>query len=188
MSTTRVSAKLYFDAPIDTHAFTEVFHGWIRDQKLPELMIDVVDYGHVHHGPHVYFCGHESDYVVDAREGRLGLLYVRKRVPDDAPSSAVRDGLRRLFTCARLLEEEKTLQGLRFATNEVRLAALDRLRVPNTQASFDAEVEELTPVATRLFGASYALAYDSPDPREPLAIRLQATEALPLAQLVERIA
>lgn len=188
MSTTRVAAKLYFDTPVDTHAFTEVFHDWIRDRKLRELMIDVADYGHVHHGPHVYFCGHESDYVVDAREGRLGLLYVRKRVQDDSPSGALRDGLRRLFGCARLLEQETRLAGLRFATNEVRLAALDRLRVPNTRASFDAEVEEITPLATRLFGSSYALAYDSPDPREPLAIRLQASEAVPLSELVQRVA
>lgn len=186
MNTTRIHAKLYFVPNTTVSGFAEVFHEWIRTTKLGELMIDVVDYGHVHHGPHVYFCGHESDYIVDHREGRAGLVYIRKRVPSDQPHIALHNGLYRLLSVASMLERETQLLGLRFDTRELRLAALDREAVPNDASSFELQKPALQEAANRLFGPEHSLLYDSPDPREPFAVRIVAREAEALSTLVSR--
>ena len=62
MEAHQVSAKIYIDArdgvtPTD---FLYAFHGWIRAEALDELLIDVTDYSHVHHGPGVLLLTHEE--------------------------------------------------------------------------------------------------------------------------------
>jgi hypothetical protein len=52
-----------------------VFHGWIRDRRIPhELLIDVADYSHVHQGPGVILVGHRAMYGIDRTDGRPGFL------------------------------------------------------------------------------------------------------------------
>ena len=55
-----------------------VFHSWIQDQIFAELLLDVADYRHVHHGPGLMLIGHEADYSLDQTDGVLGLRYNRK--------------------------------------------------------------------------------------------------------------
>ena len=55
-----------------------MFHDWIQNQRLDELLIDVVDYRHVHDGPGVILIAHDAHYAFDTSEGRLGLLYSRR--------------------------------------------------------------------------------------------------------------
>src|SRR5690606_5668475 len=92
----------------DAEKFVPVFHRWIRDDVLDELVIDVADYTHVPEGPGVVLVGHGSDYYVDLAENRPGLLYSRKR---DLPEGAnlIDDALRRALNAVRLLEEEAGL-------------------------------------------------------------------------------
>src|SRR5919205_421212 len=58
--------------------YAAVFNSWIQTQRLEELLIDVADYLHVHNGPGIMLIGHDADYSLDNRAGRLGLLYNRK--------------------------------------------------------------------------------------------------------------
>src|SRR6516164_8374370 len=96
-----------------------VFHRWIKDHVLPELTIDVANYGHVPEGPGVVLIGHGSDYFLDEGEGRLGLLHNRKR-SGFAPAERLSDLARRTLHAAALLEKEPALAGrLAFATNEL---------------------------------------------------------------------
>ncbi|MGC4094191.1 MAG: hypothetical protein QM756_41025 [Polyangiaceae bacterium] len=58
MFSQKVQIKLFASADAHTEAYVPVFHRWIRENVLNELMIDVVDYSHVAHGPEVVLLGH----------------------------------------------------------------------------------------------------------------------------------
>ena len=94
---------------------------------LPELLIDVANYAHVPKGPGVVLIGHGSDYFMDEGEGRLGLLYNRKRA-GRRPASAWRTPSAARCTPAQLLETDPALAGkLKFAH---RRAAVPDQRPP----------------------------------------------------------
>ena len=59
-------------------AFSGVFQGWIQRKALDGQLIDVADYRHVFEGPSVVLIGHDGDYTIEKRDGRLGLLFTRK--------------------------------------------------------------------------------------------------------------
>src|SRR5690606_15797570 len=73
--------KLFIETPeaLSQEAVIPVFHDFIREKALPELLIDVADYRHVHEGPGVVLIGHGYDLYVDEMDGRPGLLFSRKR-------------------------------------------------------------------------------------------------------------
>src|SRR5436190_3259719 len=138
---------------IGPEALIPVFHRWIKDHVLPELTIDVANYGHVPEGPGVVLIGHGSDYFIDEGERRLGLLHNRKR---SGPPAAERlsDLARRTLHAAALLEKEPSLAGkLAFATNELLFRVNDRLAAPNTEATFGAVRAELEALGKQLYGA-----------------------------------
>jgi hypothetical protein len=129
----KVQVKLF--ASVDTHAeaYVPVFHRWIRDNVLNELLIDVVDYSHVAEGPEVVLLGHASDYVLDRGEGRLGLLYAAKREPESAEGSFV-PAIRKALRAARLLGAEPGVkQPLSFKTDSLLIRIADRLKAPNNE-------------------------------------------------------
>ena len=79
-----------------------VFHRWITQRVLDEVLVDVADYRHVFQGPGITLVGHESTYHLDEQNGELGLVCFRKRA-FDAGRDPLIDALRRaLFACARL--------------------------------------------------------------------------------------
>ena len=58
------------DLKVDPARFIEVFHQWIRDETLEELLIDVADYRHVPSGPGVMLIALEADYSMDHADNR----------------------------------------------------------------------------------------------------------------------
>ena len=177
---TRASARA-----LEGDAFIAVFHRWIKERILPELVIDVANYVHVPEGPGVVLIGHGSDYFIDEGEGRLGLLHNRKRA---GPRSEDRLGdlVRRTLHAAALLEREPSLAGkLKFETNELLFRINDRLVAPNTDATFAAVEGELHSLATQLFAAPFELTRLG-GPRDLFAARLQTSEPAPLATMLER--
>ncbi|MFO0618155.1 MAG: hypothetical protein U0414_36520 [Polyangiaceae bacterium] len=149
------------------HAFIEVFHEWIKRRELDELMIDVADYGHVHGGPSVYFCGHESDYAI-VRSVTPGLFYRRKRAPASALPAA-RDGLVRAARVAGKLEREPKLAGLAFDPARFEVSYLDRLHAPNTKDAAVAAEAELRAAIEPIVGRLRVTRVEG-DPRRPLAL------------------
>jgi len=176
MKSHKIALKLYArqGTLADASKFVEVFHDWIRDGVMSEVMIDVADYGHVHHGPAVLFVGHESDYAIDLGEGRPGLAYLRKRVKNDDEGTRLADSFARLLAVAARLEADARLAPLSFERNEVRLLVYDRLHTPNEPASLEREREEVGRVAARALGGEVELEPASPDPREPFALRIRS--------------
>jgi hypothetical protein len=154
----KLQIKLFTDRAIglSPEAFVVVFHGWIRKKLLPELMIDVANYGHVPKGPGVALIGHGCDYFIDEGGGRLGLLHSRKRTPPD-PDQRLSDAFRRTLHAASLLEADPTLAAggaqLRFRTDELQLRINDRLAAPNSDATLGALRPELDAFCRELFGA-----------------------------------
>jgi hypothetical protein len=185
---------------VELEAFIPIFHRWIRERLLPELVIDVANYAHVPEGPGVVLIGHESDYFMDQGGGRLGLLHNRKRPQSSVasaegerpqsrtpPADRLTDLARRTLHAARLLESDPALGGsLRFAPNELLLRINDRLAAPSSDATFASLQPELEALASRLFAAPFELTRVG-GPKDLFAVRMTSPASAPLATLLERV-
>jgi hypothetical protein len=175
MDASRLQIKIYSDnlALEDVEQFVPVFHRWIRENVLDEMVIDVADYTHVHEGAGVVLVGHGSDYYVDQGEGRPGLLYSRKR---DVPAGAdiLEDGLKRAQNATKLLSAEPGLhKSPVFGTKEVLIRIVDRLAVQNDDASFAKVKGEVSAALEKAFGKSFTLKREGNE-RDALTIRATA--------------
>jgi len=176
MDSVKISLKLYAKSALpESIRFVEVFHDWIKKGVLPELMIDVIEYGHVERGPLVLFVGHESDYAIEMSEGRPGLSYLRKRVASDmiGHAFALTDSVARVLKVADLLASDPRLDGFQLGRDEVLLRALDRLHAPNTDATFDATRSEIELIASATLGGKAKLTREAEDLREPFGVRIR---------------
>src|ERR1700690_3493381 len=189
MDAQKLQLKILVDADsaraVALAAFVPVFHRWIKERVLPELVIDVANYAHVPEGPGVVLIGHGSDYFMDQGEGRLGLLHSRKRgaVP---PADRLNDLARRTLHAALLLERDPSMSGrLRFAVNELVFRINDRLAARNGDTTFAAVRPELDTLARRLFGGPFELARTG-GAKDLFSVRLTSSTDVPLATLLER--
>lgn len=166
-------------------AFIPVFHRWIKNRTLPELVIDVANYAHVPEGPGVVLIGHGTDYFVDEGEGRLGLLHNRKRSAPPA-EERLEDLARRTLHAATLLERDLNLTGkLKFATNELLFRVNDRLTARNDEATFAALKPEIAALADRVFAGKHSLERIGGE-KDLFTVRITSPESAPLATLLER--
>lgn len=176
----------------EAEAFIPVFHRWIKDHVLSELVIDVANYAHVPKGPGVVLIGHTGDYYLDDAGGRFGLLYSRKRGLGGATFEArLEDLFRRALHAAVLLEKEPASSSgetrLRFATNELLFRINDRLAGPANDDTFAAVRPALEAVARRLFDGAFELTRVG-DARELFGVKLVgAGKPAELATLLGRV-
>jgi hypothetical protein len=132
-------------SPLQLERAIPVFHRWIQERSLEELMVDVADYTHVPQGPGVVLVCHDAIYSLDQGGGageaapapptapaapRLGLLYSRRRETHASlgPIASLDDRLasvfrRALIACGKL---ERDLPGLTFPADRFELAINDR--------------------------------------------------------------
>lgn len=188
MEVHRIHLKLYAQPGfvIDTERSVRVFHQWIKDRVLPEQIIDVADYSHVHHGPRVALIGHGADYYLDDSEGRPGLLYFKKRAAPP-PHERLADAFRHCFTAARLLERDAGFDAPpTLGTGELRLRFVDRLLAPNTDAGYEPLRELVEHFLAELYRTPVAIVREGTE-REPLSLRVRAEQAPTLDVLLERL-
>ncbi len=196
MDTPKYELKWFFDDTTDIalEAFIPVFHHWIQRQCLDELLIDVADYRHVHNGPGVMLIAHDVHYAIDATDGRLGLLYSRRR--ETHPSRRHIDGacerLTSVFLCAlracRGLEAEATLRGqLRFRTDALSLRVNDRLYAPNTPEAFRAVCEALAPFLRTLYPDRACEVSHASDAASRLTVEIRAPDNPGVETLLTRL-
>src|SRR5262249_16748844 len=104
----RVCAKLYADqtAEIRDDVFIALFHEWIQQRALPDVLLDVADYTHVPDGPGVILVGYATTFALDRSDGRFGLLAQRRR-PDSDARSAIASVVHELLEVAARLEADK---------------------------------------------------------------------------------
>lgn len=182
----RVQVKFFSDLNADALEYVPIFHRWIRNRELDELLIDVADYSHVKHGPDVVLIGHESDYVIDRGMGRLGLLYARKR-PSSVSGNPWLAALKRaLNAAAKLQNESSPTIRLSFRAEEFTLGVADRLRAPNTDETFERLEPEIRSALKALLGpAAFSIAHTA-HPRELFSVEVKAPGAPPITELLSR--
>lgn len=170
MSVQKFQVKFFVENPeaLDLEALIPVLHGFIRDAKLGEFVMDVADYGHVHQGPGVVLIGSGSDYYLDLGDGRPGLLYSRKRDFVGDTEAAFTDAVRRVLTAANLLENEPSLS-VRFSLGDAVIRVNDRLAAVNDDASFAKFSPMIEKVLSKALGGSVSLAREG-EARELLTI------------------
>ena len=186
MNVQHINVKFYLENPeaVNLADFAAVFNTWIQKQRLEELLIDVADYLHVHNGPGIMLIGHEADYSLDNRAGRLGLLYNRKAQLDGTTQEKLAQAVRAALTAAQILEKEN---GLRFNGSEVQVIINDRLLVPNTAETFAALEPEVKAFSDSLFGGTeYTLAVQT-DPRERFTVNLRTESSLDVETLLKNL-
>jgi hypothetical protein len=174
---------------LDLAELIPIFHGWIRERRLPHrLLIDVADYRHVHEGPGVMLIAHECHIGLDRAEGRPGLLYTRRRDPLGPAGDKLEEALRDALLCCRELEGEPALAGaLRFDGGALRVEVQSRLAAPSTAETFAAFRPAIEPVLARLYaGAPFEIAHRA-DARAPFGVDVRAAAAPPVAELLERL-
>jgi hypothetical protein len=178
----KIQIKLFAERDLHVDAYVPVFHRWIRESLVPELLIDVADYAHVPDGPAVALIGHESDYVLDRADGRLGLLYVNKRGNVDLPAA-----LRRTLRAAELLNAETSLsERITFRTDELLLRVADRLNAPNNNDTYERLLPELRAGLESLYGSSRLELSRVGTERELFGVQVRVSEAPSFAELAKR--
>jgi hypothetical protein len=184
-----VNIKLYFnDNDADLALVIPIFHGWIQEQVFEELLIDIADYRHVHHGPGLMLIGHEADYSLDQTGGRLGLRYNRKAPLAGTNFERLIQATRAALAAAQRLEADTQLNGrLSFNGQDIQLIINDRLLAPNDEATRDIVKPDLETFAAKLFGGSeYSLSFDT-DPRRLLSATLHAAGRFSAGQLLKNL-
>ena len=183
----KLNLKLFIENPeaLDIDAVIPVFHGWIRDNLLEGLPIDVADYKHVPNGPGLMLIGHDGDYAIDFANGRSGLWYSHKREWSAATDlqGQIRLAWERLIHAAQLLENDPTL-AIRFSVAELELTLADRLNAPNNATTFALVRDDVQAVLSELLGgAAVGLAWTNEDVRRPFTLSVTIDNAPALTEL-----
>lgn len=187
MNIQHVNVKFYLENPeaVNLAEFAGVFNNWIQKQRLAELLIDVADYLHVHNGPGIMLIGHEADYSLDNRAGRLGLLYNRKEQVDGSNQEKFTQAVHAALNAAQILEKEN---GLKFNGSQAQILINDRLLVPNTTETYSALILDLKSFFDQLYqGAAYTLTHQN-DPLERFTISVKTETPFDVDALLKNLA
>lgn len=195
METVKYDLKLFLqdDSRVEPEDFIPVFHDWIQSQRLDELLIDVVDYRHVHEGPGVMLIAHDAHYAIDTADGRMGLLYSRRRETHPTRDAIqnlterLHSVLRCAFRAGLALENEPSLAGrLKFRSDELLLRINDRLVCP-TLETFDNLQARLKPVLSSLYPHDTAEVERHGGPDSRLTMTIRVSEDSDVATLYGRL-
>lgn len=139
---------------IDLEKAIHVFHSWIQEQKLDDLLIDVADYRHVPSGPGVILIGHNAQYSLDNAEGQLGVLYNPKTPMETSDDTElIASSLRAALHICRLLMKEESFRGkIKFAKNKFQLIVNDRLLAPNNEETYKRLLPQFAAALAKVFG------------------------------------
>ncbi|MBV8740842.1 MAG: hypothetical protein JOZ12_03605, partial [Sinobacteraceae bacterium] len=166
-----------------------VYHRWIQQDALEDLLIDVADYSHVPAGPGVMLIAHEGNYALDETSHDRGVLYYSKRELTGELQQRLAEVARKALTAAELMRSDSELEGaLKIPGNRLQFFANDRLAAPNTDAAYEQIEPSLRVFLDRLYaGAPYTLRREA-DPKERLSVWAQTEREVPLNTLLERLA
>ena len=188
MSLQRIFVRVPFADPgPDPEDFVPVFHDWIRRRAVEGLLIDVTRYAHVHNGPGVILIGHEGDYSIDLAGGRRWLRYTLKRDEPGSPGELVARALRRLGGAVAEAQAapgagiassqmsagtpaDRGKGSALFPSGELTIGIADRLRAPNTPATFGALAPEIAEAVQDVLGEAQLAAAAEADPRAPFTL------------------
>ena len=183
MKASQYNAKIFTrSCERETLSFIDVFHGWIQNKKLDELLIDVADYTHVSEGPGVIIVGHESYYGMDETDGRLGMLYRRRRGEAEEAAAGLRAAAHKVLSACKLIEDE--LADVRFDSSEIVFGFDDRLHAPNDAATFNALKPALETLGAALYGGEVAVTQLG-ETRDPFRASLKSAAETTIDKLLQ---
>jgi len=165
-----------------------IYHRWIQQNALEDLLIDVADYSHVPSGPGVMLIAHEGNYALDETGHERGVVYYSKQKLSGDLSERFARVAHRALKAAELMSAAADLEGaLKVPGNRLQFFANDRLVAPNTDAVY-AELEPaFKTFLDRLYaGSPYELERET-DPKERLTVRVSVDSEAPLKTLLERL-
>ena len=174
---------------IDILKLIPIYHRWIQQNALDDLLIDVADYSHVPAGPGVMLIAHEGNYALDETGHERGVLYYSKqRLSGELPERLAQVA-RKALKAAELMSRDAELEGaLKVPGTRLQIFANDRLVAPNTEAAH-AELEPaLKAFLDRLYDGAPRTVTREADPKERLSVRVQAEGEVPLNTLLARLA
>ncbi len=191
MELQHVNVKMYVDGDlaIDPAAFIDVFHAWIREHTLDELLVDVADYRHVPAGPGVMLIGHEADYSMDHAGDRWGLRYNRKAAVDGSNDDRLRQALRSAIHACQLLEEHFSgPELLRFSRREFEVFINDRALALNTPETLAACRPTLESFLASALGHDQFSLEPRPAPRSLFGVAVTVARPFDLTTILETLA
>ena len=186
MELQHIGAKIFVEGElsIDLARFIDVFHAWVREQSMAELLVDVADYRHVSSGPGVMLIGHQADYNMDHAGGLFGLRYIRKAALDGDNNSRFRQALASAaHACVRLEEQFASDGPLTFSRNRFELVVNDRALAPNTVETYAACEPELKSSLQSIFGSDAFQIDHHTDPRARFGVTVTTDQPFDLAAL-----
>ena len=173
---------------IDVLKLIPVYHRWIQQNALEDLLIDVADYSHVPAGPGVMLIAHEGNYALDETGHERGVMYYSKhKLTGELPERFALVASKAL-KAAQLMSVDTELEGtLKVPGNRLEFFANDRLAAPNTDAAYGEIEPALKTFLDRLYaGARYTVTRET-DPKERLSVRVQAEGEVALDTLLARL-
>ena len=185
----RFGLKIFFDpdAAPDPAACIPVFHRWIREQALDDVLIDVADYTHLADGPSVLLVGHDGNLSLDLFEQRAGLFYTLKRPSSDSFDTRLTSAARTLFSACQLLEDDPVFGGgVRFKGNELQFVSNDRLVAPPDEATARQLGEHLEPVMRTLYPETRYEVASLSQGKDRLRLSVKAAADVPVWTLLSR--
>ncbi len=186
----RIGVKVFARDPVrvELEKAVPVFHRWIQEHRVPGILVDVADYGHLPESPGVVLVSHEANLALDRSEGPLGLLYTRKTTLEGAFPDRLRSVVRAaLDACVKLEEEPEFAGSLAFGAGEILFLSNDRLALPNSEEAFATIRPALESVFGALYGGKATLTRDGSDRRRRLAVRVTGGGAADLRALLGRL-
>jgi hypothetical protein len=190
MQLQHINVKLLVKNPaeVDLEALVPVFHSWIQEQGLEELLLDVADYRHVHAGPGVVLIGHQANYSVDNTDERLGIRYNRKAALNGSNDDALRQAMRATLAACQRLEAEPRLEGkLRFNGQESEFFVNDRLLAPNRDATRESLQPDFERFFKKLFRVSEYSLSDTSEPRKLFGVSVKTSRIFSTAELLANL-
>jgi len=154
MDLQRINIKLYLEdeESISSEDAFRIFNTWIP-VTTDETLIDVADYSHLPFGPQTLLVGHEANYSLDNTDGRMVLMFARKRPVAGTCAERISDALAKtLRACVRLEEEAELEDRVRFSASECWIVINDRLSAANDDATLAAIRPDLESVLGQLYG------------------------------------
>ncbi|MFP6687630.1 MAG: hypothetical protein VB934_23120 [Polyangiaceae bacterium] len=183
MQITKATARIYTTKSSLTPSDLRIlFHEWIQQDALDELLLDVADYSHVPKGPGVLLVAHECYVGFDDADGRFGLSW-RARQDALAPAAeSWRHAVSRLLVAARTAERRFDKE-LTFDGAQLVLGCNDRLHAPHGEASYSALQGALEAVASEVYPGADCKIEPVGEPRQCFRARLSTAGSLGLSDL-----
>ena len=183
MNLQHVNIKLFVDGQlsVELEQIINLFHVWVAEQAMDELLIDVADYRHVPQGPSVVLVGHEADYTFDHTGGRYGLAYNRKAAVAGDNQGRFQQALHSAAKACALLEQ--AFADLKFNRQEFQWSIRDRALAPQGEETIAACEPLLNEFLQQTLGITGATIEFDRDPRRLTSAQITLPAPFDLDQL-----